>query len=74
MSHHPLTDELMPAAVNLAKAHIALLKLVNEWRAARQAVLAEPTPDVRTSDSFRAALDRLASAEDALFNLKGVSP
>ena len=46
----------------------------HEWRQARKAVLQEPTPDVRTSETFRAALDRLAAAEGALYNLKGVAP
>jgi hypothetical protein len=48
-----------------------LLRAVTEWRQARAAVLQDPTPDVRQSDAFRSALNRLASAEDALFNLKG---
>ena len=40
--------------------------LVTEWRNARTAVLSEPTHDVRQSQTYRAALDRLANAEDAL--------
>lgn len=43
---------------------------VEEWRAARAAFLALPP----NSSDAKAALNRLASAEDALFNLKGVAP
>jgi hypothetical protein len=45
-------------------------RAVTEWRQARKAVLQEPTPDVRTSETFRAALGRLADAEDVLYRPK----
>jgi len=44
----------------------ALRQRVVEWHAARNATLAEPVADVRKSETFRAALNRLANAEDAL--------
>lgn len=44
--------------------------LASEWLSAREAVLDETTKDVRVSDTFRVALNRLSDAEDAL--AKGV--
>ena len=42
---------------------------VIEWREARKAFLSLETKDVRNSNETIAALQRLASAEDALFRI-----
>lgn len=44
-----------------------ILKTAQTWADARAVVLAETTPDVRTSESFRERLNALADAEAALF-------
>lgn len=44
-----------------------VLGAAEAWARARAAVLAETTPDVRTSESFRERLNALADAEAALF-------
>lgn len=41
-------------------------RCAREWFDARTTTLAEPTADVRTSASFKTALNRLSNAEDAL--------
>lgn len=43
-----------------------LMEAAREWRDARRAVAAEPVADVRKTDTFKAALDRLATAEAEL--------
>lgn len=63
-------SELLVAAVDdYNTEHDALTALrqhVVEWHAARNATLAEPVADVRKSEAFRDALNRLSNAEDAL--------
>ena len=44
---------------------------VNEWRSARRAFLDLTDTDARSNPAVRPALDRLASAEAALYNSKG---
>lgn len=59
-------DETLAALTRLEEQYDALLgiaALVTEWRAARAAFLALPP----NSPDARAALERLASAEDALY-------
>ena len=49
---------------------LELREALDEWAKARAATLAEPAvADVRTSETFRAALNRLSNAEDALRSL-----
>ena len=45
---------------------LRIVEAAKEWAEARKALLAESVADVRTSESFRAAMERLANAEDTL--------
>lgn len=48
--------------------HVAdICRTAIDWGHARQAVLAETTPDVRQNPAFGERLDALATAEAALF-------
>ena len=63
------------ASANLSRAEAAERyaaakdETTKEWLAAREAVLAEPVADARTSASFAAAMLRLGNAERALADL-----
>ena len=64
-------DAAMTRATTAEASLATMREALEEWRAARLATLAEPVADVRKSETFAKALNRLSESEDGLMRAVG---